>query len=316
MLAPAPFSGVYAMLYAFFDAAGALDRDAMRTQTRACLANGAHGIACLGLATEVDKLSLAERHQVLEWVIEDVAGVVPVAVTVADATIGDQVAFAGAAKAAGADWVILQPPPARGLAEAEYIRFFSAVAGQVDLPVAIQNAPEYLGVGLTADGFLALQRDQPNVTLIKQEGPALAAAEMIARTEGKFAVFAGRGGLELPDNLRAGCVGMVPAPDCIDVQVRIFQHMCSQRPEAEAEAEAEYRSILPVITFVMQSLPHLLCYGKRITAARLGLTAVHDRPPSLPPSDFGIACAARYAKALSPYRQARDPMAAPGLAFP
>jgi len=301
MLTPAPFSGVYAMLYAFFGADGTLDREAMRSQTRACLANGAHGIACLGLATEVDKLSLAERHQLLQWAVEDIAGVVPLAVTVADPTIGDQIAFARTAKAAGADWVILQPPPARGLAESEYIRFFGAVAERIDLPVAIQNAPEYLGVGLGAEGFLTLQRNHANVTLIKQEGPALVAADIIARTQGKFAVFAGRGGLELPDNLRAGCVGMVPAPDCLDVLVRIFEHMCSRRPEAEAKAEAEYRTILPVVTFAMQSLPHLLCYGKRITAARLGLTKVHDRPPGLRPSDFGIACAARYAKALGPY---------------
>ncbi|MHA1564402.1 MAG: dihydrodipicolinate synthase family protein [Alphaproteobacteria bacterium] len=314
MLAPAPFSGVYAMLYAFYGADGKLDREAMRTQTRACLANGAHGIACLGLATEVDKLSQAERHQLLEWAAEDIAGVVPLAVTIADPTIGDQIAFAHAAKAAGADWVILQPPPARGLVESEYVRFFGAVADQVDLPVAIQNAGEFLGVALTAPGFLTLQRNHPNVTLIKQEGSALATADMIARTEGKFAVFAGRGGLELPDNLRAGCVGMIPAPDCVDVQVRIFEHMCSQRPEAEAEAEAEYRTILPVIAFAMQGLPQLLCYGKRITAARLGLGEVYDRPPGLLPSDFGIACAARYAKALGPYRRART--AKPALAFP
>ena len=116
MLAPAPFSGVYAMLYAFFGANGALDREAMRTQTRACLANGAHGIACLGLATEGDKLSLAERHRVLQWAVEDIAGVVPLAVTVADPNIGDQIAFARAAKTAGADWVILQPPPEIGRA--------------------------------------------------------------------------------------------------------------------------------------------------------------------------------------------------------
>ena len=150
--------------------------------------------------------------------------------------------------------------------------------------------------------------------LSSKKGSALVTADIIARTEGKFAVFGGRGGLELPDNLRAGCVGMIPAPDCVDIQVRIFEHMCSQRPQAEAEAEAEYRTILPVITFAMQGLPQLLCYGKRITAARLGLGEVHDRPPGLLPSDFGIACAARYAKALGPYRPART--AKPALVFP
>ena len=31
-------------------------------------------------------------------------------------------------------------------------------------------------------------------------------------TDGAFRVFNGRGGMEITDNLRAGCVGMIPAP--------------------------------------------------------------------------------------------------------
>src|SRR3954471_9281150 len=76
----AEFRGIYPILYAFFGADGGLDRAAMRAQARACLRHGAHGVAALGLATEVGKLSLAERHQVLDWVTEDVAGRVPVAI--------------------------------------------------------------------------------------------------------------------------------------------------------------------------------------------------------------------------------------------
>jgi 4-hydroxy-tetrahydrodipicolinate synthase len=69
-------------------------------------------------------------------------------------------------------------------------------------------------------------------------------------------------------------------------------------PEGEAEAERLYREILPLLTFAMQSLEGLLTYGKRITATRLGFDVVHDRPPALPPTDFGLACVARYAAPL------------------
>ena len=68
------FEGIYPILYAFFDREGRLDREAMRRQTDACVRNGAHGIAALGLATEVGKLSLVERHTVMEWLLADVAG--------------------------------------------------------------------------------------------------------------------------------------------------------------------------------------------------------------------------------------------------
>ena len=293
-----PFYGVYPIIYAFFDAQDQLDREAMRKQVEGCIRGGAHGIAALGIATEVSKLSEAERHRVMEWVAEDVAGRKPLAFTVYGNSVAQQVEYVRAAKALGADWVILQPPPSKGLAESETIRFFGAVMDHSELPVAIQNAPEYLGVGLSADGLGTLRRNHANFTLLKGEGPALTIKRWIEATNRELAVFNGRGGLELPDNLRAGCAGMIPAPECFDRQVEIYELM---RQGQEEQAEAIYRDILPLIVFMMQSIETFLCYGKRITAKRLGIEKVYDRAPALPPTEFGLACAERYAARLGTY---------------
>src|SRR5690606_38405906 len=102
--------GTYPMLYAFFDAAGRLRRDAVTRQIDAAIACGASGIAVLGLGTEVHKLGRDERRQVVEWTIADVRGRVPVAVTVADGNLPDMIESARFARAAGAAWLILQPP--------------------------------------------------------------------------------------------------------------------------------------------------------------------------------------------------------------
>ena len=56
------FSGIYPMQYAFFARDGGLDRAAMRRQVQGCIGGGAHGVAVLGLGTEVNKLSEAERR--------------------------------------------------------------------------------------------------------------------------------------------------------------------------------------------------------------------------------------------------------------
>jgi 4-hydroxy-tetrahydrodipicolinate synthase len=291
------FSGIYPMQYALFTRSGGLDRAAMRRQVEGCIGGGAHGLAVLGLGTEVAKLSGSERHTLVEWVTGDVAGRVPVAVTVAGSSVDEQAALAEHARACGADWVILQPPPERGLPESHYAEFFARVMERVELPVAIQNAPEYIGVGLSDDSLLRLARGHPNFVLLKGEGPALAIRRSIEALAGALAVFNGRGGLELPDNLRAGCAGMIPATDTFDRQVRIFAQM---RAGDEDAAERIYREVLPVMVFVMQSLDTLICYGKRIAAWRLGLNDVHDRAPCLAPDAFGLACARRYADSLGP----------------
>ena len=44
----------------------------------------------------------------------------------------------------------------------------------LELPVAIQNAPEYIGVGLSDGSLMELARSRPNFVLLKGEGPALA----------------------------------------------------------------------------------------------------------------------------------------------
>ena len=295
-----PFRGIYPMMYAFFRNDGTLDREAMRQQVQSCVRCGAHGIAVLGLATEVGKLSPAERRQLVEWIAEDVGGAVPIAVTVSEHQVKLQVEFAGWAKKQGASWVILQPPPKRGMPESWYADFFAAVMDRVQLPCAIQNAPEYLGVGLSPASIAALHDRCPNFTLVKGEGPALVLRSIIEAAHGELAVFNGRGGLELPDNLRAGCAGMIPAADTFDYQVRIFELMRGVAARDEQAAEVIYRKILPTIVFTLQSLDALICYGKRIAALRLGLSEVHDRAPALAPTEFGMECAHRYAEILGP----------------
>ena len=68
----------------------------------------------------------------------------------------------------------------------------------------------------------------------------------------------------------------------------------------EETAEALYTRALPAIVFAMQSIEHLVCYGKRIAAQRLAIDAVHDRSPGLVPTPFGTDCARRYAAQLGP----------------
>ena len=292
------FEGVYPMLYAFFCGDGRLDRAAMRAQVEHCVASGVHGIAALGLGTEVAKLSAAERRQILEWVAGDLGRRLPLAITVFGETPAEQIDFVRAAAAEGADWVILQPPRGEAPSETDLVRFFGQVADASPLPVAIQNAPQYIGVGLSDAGLDALSRDHPNVRLLKAEGSAVETKALFELTRGRMAVFQGRGGLELIDVLRAGCAGMIPSVESAHVQARIFRLMQTGRAEDENEAERQYGKILPLITFLMQSIDQFLCYGKRLTARRIGLGEAHDRQPAQAPTPFGLACLERHAAAL------------------
>jgi 2-keto-3-deoxy-L-arabinonate dehydratase len=288
--------GTYPMLYAFFDNAGRLRREAVTRQIGACLASGASGIAVLGLGTEVHKLGRDERRSLVEWTIADVAGRVPVAVTIADGNVPDMIDSACFAVQSGASWLILQPPRPPASA-AHLIEFFGAVADSVDVPIAIQNAPEFLGIGLSPAELLSCNAAHRNVTVVKAESTALAVAGFAAELRGRMKVFNGRAGFELMDNLRAGVDGMIPGTETIDLQVDIERAM---REGDEGLAERLYRKLLPVIAFAMQGLGTFLLYGKLIAAERLGIAPSENRIPSDTATPTGIAWAKRFAAELGP----------------
>ena len=288
--------GTYPMLYAFFDGKGALRRDGVSRQVEAAVACGASGIAVLGLGTEAHKLGREERRALVEWTLADTAGRLPVAVTVGEGNVPDMVESARFAEAAGARWLILQPPrpPASG---EDLIRVFGAVADSVQCPVAIQNAPEFLGIGLSSAELIELNRRHANVTIVKAETTAVGVARTIEALAGRMAVFNGRAGLELTDNFRAGVDGMIPGVETIDLQISVERAM---RAGDEALAESLYRQMLPAVCFAMQGLAHLVLYGKLIAAHRLGIAPSGTRAPSDIASPLGMSTAARLAAELGP----------------
>jgi len=287
--------GIYPMLYAFFDASGGLDRAATRRQVDGCVDAGCHGIAVGGLATETNKLSTAERRDLVEWVAAQIAGRVPLSVTIAENNVAGQIDAVKHAAETGASWVVLQPPPVRGVTEAELIRFYGAVGGAASVPVGIQNAPEYIGIGLSNQGFATLRKNHPNISIIKAEGPATYISGLAQDTGGAFKLLNGRNGMEHVDSLRAGCQGLIPGVEAVDVHVAIFEAFSAGN---EAEADRLFAETLPLLTFLMTSIDHLLCYGKRLAARRLGLSEPLDRTPAQQPTPFGLEVLARWSANL------------------
>jgi 4-hydroxy-tetrahydrodipicolinate synthase len=108
--------------------------------------------------------------------------------------------------------------------------------------------------------------------------------------------------MEFPDVMAAGCVGMIPSVESCHLQVRLFELLTSGRTEDAAEARLLYARLAPLIMFLMQSVGQFLCYGKRLTAAQIGVETVHDRAPAQAPTAFGLACMAEHARVLDQQR--------------
>ena len=94
---------------------------------------------------------------------------------------------------------------------------------------------------------------------------------MIEDTEGAYGIFAGLPDIQFPSSLRAGAIGMIPAPRLFDPQVTIYELMMEGTPEAIVKTERICRGQLSFIVVMMSSVENFITVGKRLLAKRLGL---------------------------------------------
>lgn len=275
--------GVHPVIYALFDERGGLDRAAMKRQIEVCIDQGAVGVVALGLATEVRFLTKEMQLQIIEWCAADIAGRVPFGVTVFAETAEELRSRTIAATAAGADWVIMQPP-ADAKDEAHLRRSFELALADLKEPVALQNMPQFIGVGLSVGMITELAARHENLIAIKQEVSAVETAELVQRLEGRAQVLSGRGGIELVDCMAGGVSGHIPAPEYADFLVTLWKQ---KQAGHDREAMEIYSRYLPLATFILQSVETLTTYGKLLFCLRYGID-FHQRPHAEKPTLQGV----------------------------
>ena len=178
--------------------------------------------------------------------------------------------------------------------------FFDKIIKVVDnnTLVGIQNAKEYIGVGLESSDILKLYNKFTNFRAIKGEAAAVLIEKEIKKYPKNLRVYNGRGGQEIIDNLLAGCSGIIPSLEGTDRFLKIYKLIQQKRI---IDAKKIYKNLLPTIVFSMQSIDSLVCYGKRICAYRMGMKKIYDRKPGLTPTNFGIKLAKEFAEELGKF---------------
>ena len=233
---------------------------------RFALECGSHGIVAFGLAGEVLKLSADERRQLTDVIVDEVAGAVPVFVGAGAPSVRVSVELARHAEQAGASCIVLPAPMGGALGDATLVDYFARIASAVSLPVMIQDAPAYLGVGLGPEVVRQIGAAAENVRLVKLEAGPVEMSGWIGHLGAEFAIWGGDGGVYLLDCVRTGAAGIIPGVDLVDLIVRVYE--AEVRGES-ALAEECFGAILPTLVFEMQhSIDHYNACAKRVLVQR------------------------------------------------
>lgn len=214
----AQLRGVLTALATPFTADGNIDDAMLRALVDRSIAGGVHGVVACGSTGEFSTLSSHERRLVVETVIDQVAGQVPVIAQTGATSTAEAIRLSRHAQSAGADVVMAVAPYYEPLSIDETLAYLRAVAGSVDIPVMLYNLPVATGVDLDPDTVGALAREIENIRYIKNTTVDMAQSARLIHNHGDvISTFVGWDSLLLSAlcegaaGVMAGTANVVPA---------------------------------------------------------------------------------------------------------
>ena len=196
--------GIIPAMVTPFRADESLNEEALRQLTRFLLAGGVNGLFAVGSQGEFWALDLDEKRRVIEVVVREAAGRVPVYAGTGATTTREAVRTTQMAAAAGADAVSVITPFFVSPNADELYDYYTDIAKASRVPVLLYNNPSRTGVSLSADLVARLARVDNIVGVKDSGGDMTLTGEYIRRCGPDFAVLAGRDTLILSTLLLGG----------------------------------------------------------------------------------------------------------------
>lgn len=131
----------------------------LRNQVERLLAGGVHGLFCFGTNGEGYILSMQEKEAVLETVIDQVKGRVPVYAGTGCISTADTIRMSKRAEELGADVLSIITPSFAVASQKELYDHYVAVAKSVNIPIVLYNIPPRTGNKLLPETVAKLAKD-------------------------------------------------------------------------------------------------------------------------------------------------------------
>ncbi|MGA1861687.1 4-hydroxy-tetrahydrodipicolinate synthase [Deferribacter thermophilus] len=177
---------------------GKVDEAKLRELVEFQIEKGTDGIVPCGTTGESATLTYEEHCQVIDIVIDQVKGRVPVIAGTGSNSTHETIFLTKHAKEAGADAALVITPYYNKPTQKGLYEHFKAVAEAVDIPIILYNVPGRTAVNMLPETVIELSKIKNIVGVKEASGSLDQAAEIIAGTDDSFALLSGEDSLTYP----------------------------------------------------------------------------------------------------------------------
>ena len=261
-------SSIIPIVAAAFTNSGSLDEDSFQSLIRHLIETGASALTLFGLATEFYKLTDREREQMQALLLaetsrfESVAGII----SITDHSWEVACHRARIAEEQGADGLMVLPPYFLGPGEDAILEHLKRVIGSVKIPVIVQYAPVQTGVRISPEVFIKLNETLPNAEFVKVETqpPGRYVSQLIERSQGRLKSLVGYAGVQMPDVLARGAVGIQPGCSFTEIYIELWRLWQTDK----TGFQTFHNKLLPYINYWMQGVELIIKVEKVILKQR------------------------------------------------
>ncbi|MEM3695145.1 MAG: 4-hydroxy-tetrahydrodipicolinate synthase [Candidatus Bathyarchaeia archaeon] len=274
--------GVFVPHVTPFKRDGEMDTKALRKLVRFWIDSELSGLVTCGSNGEAPYLLREERKKLLETVVDEANGKVPVIAGTGAISTKETIQLTMDARDVGVDAALVVTPFYFKYSNEELYEHYSAVLEAVDLPIVVYNVPKFTGFSLEPALVERLSSEYSHVVGVKDSSGSYSQITELVRLLGrKISVLAGTADLTLP-TLALGGKGAVIAV------ANVAPKLCSELYRAFKDGDCakawELQKTISRINEVLVIRHNQLAAIKEALNI-LGLPAGYPRRPTLPLND-------------------------------
>jgi 4-hydroxy-tetrahydrodipicolinate synthase len=278
--------GIFAPTITAYHSDESVNLDGTRKFVRFLLDQGVHGLAPLGSAGEPVALTLAERMSLLEAVVTENNGQVPVFAGTGDYSTRSTIELSLHAKSLGCDGLMLMVPFVLRPPKQDVLNHLRRVREKVGLPIMVYNVPLLTGVEITPQEISQLAGEDVvhSVKWSHLEVSRIHDTRLLCGPN--FPIFAGIDVIAF-EAMAAGAGGWISGVPMIApaLAAQLYRLLVCEK-QLDAAQELWYR-LLPLIRLEYRALeadhgnPHWLAVCREAAAMR-GIPVGFSRAPLAP----------------------------------